>query len=188
MAGHAKLRQWAPESRRPFQEDAMSMKRPNILILMVDQLAGTFWPDGPAPFLAAPHLRALAGRSACFAEAYCASPLCAPARASFMAGRLPSATGVYDNAADWPADMPTFAHHLRRAGYQTTLSGKMHFCGPDQLHGFEERLTTDIYPADYGWTPDYTRPLERVDWWYHNLGSVTGAGTAEVTNQLEFDD
>ena len=31
----------------------------------------------------------------------------------------------------------------------------MHFCGPDQLHGFEERLTTDIYPADFGWTPDW---------------------------------
>ena len=64
----------------------------------------------------------------------------------------------------------------------------MHFVGPDQLHGFEERLTTDIYPADFGWTPDYTRPDERIDWWYHNLGSVTGAGTAEITNQLEYDD
>ena len=37
----------------------------------------------------------------------------------------------------------------------------MHFCGPDQLHGFEERLTTDIYPADFGWTPDWTRFEER---------------------------
>jgi choline-sulfatase len=64
----------------------------------------------------------------------------------------------------------------------------MHFVGPDQLHGFEERLTTDIYPADFGWTPDWTRPGERIDWWYHTLGSVTGAGVAEITNQLEYDD
>ena len=64
----------------------------------------------------------------------------------------------------------------------------MHFVGPDQLHGFEERLTTDIYPADFGWTPDYTKPGERIDWWYHNLGSVTGAGIAEITNQMEYDD
>ena len=49
----------------------------------------------------------------------------------------------------------TFAHYLRHAGYRTILSGKMHFCGADQLHGFEERLTTDIYPADFGWTPDW---------------------------------
>ncbi len=64
----------------------------------------------------------------------------------------------------------------------------MHFVGPDQLHGFEERLTTDIYPADFGWTPDYRKPGERIDWWYHNMGSVTGAGVAEITNQLEYDD
>jgi len=163
-------------------------RRPNILILMVDQLAGTFFPDGPARFLHAPNLTALAARSVRFANAYTASPLCAPARASFMTGQLPNRTRVYDNAAEFASDIPTYAHHLRRAGYQTALSGKMHFVGPDQMHGFEERLTTDIYPADFGWTPDYRKPGERIDWWYHNLGSVTGAGVAEITNQLEYDD
>jgi choline-sulfatase len=164
------------------------MAQPNILILMVDQLTGTLFPDGPEPFLHTPHLRALAARSTRFAQAYTASPLCAPARASFMSGQLPSRTRVYDNAAEFASDIPTYAHHLRRAGYQTSLSGKMHFVGPDQLHGFEERLTTDIYPADFGWTPDYRKPGERIDWWYHNLGSVTGAGVAEITNQYEYDD
>ena len=101
---------------------------------------------------------------------------------------MPSRTGVYDNAAEFASSIPTYAHHLRRAGYYTCLSGKMHFVGPDQLHGFEERLTTDIYPADFGWTPDYRKPGERIDWWYHNLGSVTGAGVAEITNQMEYDD
>ncbi|MBB3387321.1 choline-sulfatase [Rhizobium sp. BK275] len=164
------------------------MARPNILIIMVDQLNGTLFPDGPADFLHAPHLRALAARSVRFANSYTASPLCAPARASFMSGQLPSRTRVYDNAAEFASDIPTYAHHLRSAGYHTSLSGKMHFVGPDQLHGFEERLTTDIYPADFGWTPDYRKPGERIDWWYHNLGSVTGAGIAEITNQLEYDD
>lgn len=164
------------------------MTRPNILLLMVDQLNGTFWPDGPADFLKVPALAALAARSHRFTDCYTASPLCAPARASFMTGRLPSGTRVFDNAAEFGSDLPTFAHLLRRAGYATCLSGKMHFVGPDQLHGFEERLTTDIYPADFGWTPDWTRPDERIDWWYHNLGSVTGAGVAEITNQMEYDD
>lgn len=164
------------------------MTRPNILILMVDQLSGTLFPDGPADWLHAPNLERLAARSVRFANCYTASPLCAPARASFMSGELPSVTGVYDNAAEFPSDLPTYAHHLRRAGYQTCLSGKMHFVGPDQMHGFEERLTTDIYPADFGWTPDYRKPGERIDWWYHNMGSVTGAGIAEISNQMEFDD
>jgi choline-sulfatase len=164
------------------------MMHPNILIVMVDQLNGTLFPDGPADWLHAPHLKALAARSLRFANSYTASPLCAPARASFMSGQLPSRTGVYDNAAEFASSIPTYAHHLRRAGYQTCLSGKMHFVGPDQLHGFEQRLTTDIYPADFGWTPDYRKPGERIDWWYHNMGSVTGAGVAEITNQMEYDD
>ncbi len=162
--------------------------RPNILILMVDQLNGTLFPDGPADFLHAPNLRELAERSMRFANNYTASPLCAPGRAAFMSGQLPSRTGVYDNAAEFASSIPTYAHHLRAAGYHTCLSGKMHFVGPDQLHGFEERLTTDVYPADFGWTPDYRKPGERIDWWYHNLGSVTGAGVAETSNQLEYDD
>ena len=122
-----------------------------------------------------------------FESAYCASPLCSPSRASFMSGLLPSRTRVYDNAAEFASGIPTFAHHLRRLGYRTVLSGKMHFCGPDQLHGFESRLTTDIYPADFGWTPDWDRPHERPSW-YHNMSSVTEAGLCVRTNQLDFDD
>ena len=163
-------------------------RRPNFLIFMVDQLSGTLFPDGPVDWLHAPNLRALARRSTRFRNAYAASPLCAPSRASFMTGQPPTITGVYDNAAEFASSMPTYAHHLRRAGYHTCLSGKMHFVGPDQLHGFEERLTTDVYPGDFGWTPDYRKPGERIDWWYHNMGSVTGAGVAEITNQLEYDD
>ncbi|TLY64894.1 MAG: choline-sulfatase, partial [Gammaproteobacteria bacterium] len=82
---------------------------------------------------------------------------------------------------------PTFAHYLRIAGYRTVLSGKMHFCGPDQLHGFEERLTTDIYPADFGWTPDWLNFADRPSW-YHNMDSVTQAGPCVRTNQIDFDD
>ncbi|MEM6373843.1 MAG: choline-sulfatase [Pseudomonadota bacterium] len=164
------------------------MTAPNILIFMVDQLNGTLFPDGPADWLHAPNLKRLAARSTRFANCYTASPLCAPGRAAFMSGQLPSATGVYDNAAEFTSSIPTYAHHLRRAGYQTCLAGKMHFVGPDQMHGFEERLTTDIYPADFGWTPDYRKPGERIEWWYHNMGSVTGAGVAEISNQMEYDD
>ncbi|MEL7177739.1 MAG: choline-sulfatase [Pseudomonadota bacterium] len=164
------------------------MSTSNILIFMVDQLNGTLFPDGPAGWLHAPNLKKLASKSTRFANCYTASPLCAPGRASFMSGQLPSRTRVYDNAAEFASDIPTYAHHLRRAGYQTCLSGKMHFVGPDQMHGFEERLTTDIYPADFGWTPDYRKPGERIDWWYHNMGSVTGAGVAEISNQMEYDD
>lgn len=165
----------------------MNGRRLNILLVMADQMAPAALPSYGHALTHAPNMTALGNAGVVFDNAYCNSPLCAPSRAVFMSGRLPSATGAYDNAAEFRADIPTFAHYLRRAGYRTTLSGKMHFCGPDQLHGFEERLTTDIYPADYGWTPEWDRPRHRPSW-YHNMSSVTDAGTCVRTNQLDYDD
>jgi choline-sulfatase len=155
---------------------------------MADQLAAQALPAYGHRVVQAPHITALAERGARFESAYCASPLCAPSRFALMTGRLPSRTGAYDNAAEQPAAIPTIAHGLRTLGYRTCLAGKMHFIGPDQLHGYEERLTTDIYPADFGWTPNWDAPEERIDWWYHNMASVKEAGVAEATNQLDFDD
>ena len=158
----------------------------NFLILMADQLTAAALGAYGGPALT-PHIDALAQRGIVFDSFYCNSPLCAPSRFSFLAGQLPSKIGAYDNAAEFPAQTPTFAHYLRRAGYQTAMSGKMHFCGPDQLHGFEDRLTTDIYPADFGWTPDWTR-FEQRPGWYHTMDSVTQAGPCVRTNQIDFDD
>ncbi len=165
----------------------MSTRQPNILILMADQMTAGALSAYGGKVAKTPHIDGLAERGVLFESAYCNSPLCAPSRYSMMAGRLPSAIGGYDNAANLGSDVPTFAHYLRRAGYRTILSGKMHFCGADPLHGFEERLTTDIYPADFGWTPDWTRFEERLDW-YHTMDSVTQAGVCVRTNQIDFDE
>jgi choline-sulfatase len=154
---------------------------------MADQLMARALPAYGNRVAKTPHIDALAAAGVVFDSFYCNSPLCAPSRFSFLSGRQISAIGAYDNAAEFPAQVPTFAHTLRRAGYQTVLSGKMHFCGADQLHGFEERLTTDIYPADFGWTPDWTRFGERPSW-YHSMDSVTQAGPCTRTNQIDFDD
>lgn len=161
--------------------------RPNLLILMADQLAPRVLKAYGGAIARTPHIDALAQAGVVFESCYCNSPLCAPSRFSFMAGQLPSRIGAYDNAAEFPAQVPTFAHYLRAAGYLTVLSGKMHFCGPDQLHGFEERLTTDIYPADFGWTPDWSHFEDRPGW-YHTMDSVSQAGPCTRTNQIDFDD
>jgi choline-sulfatase len=161
--------------------------RPDILVIMADQLVPSALPFHGNAVTIAPALSALAESGVVFDAAYTPSPLCAPARASLLTGMLPSRTGVYDNAAEFSSAIPTFAHYLRTAGYRTVLAGKMHFCGPDQLHGFEERLTTDIYPADFGWTPDWDHPDDRPTW-YHDMSSVTEAGPCVRSNQLDFDE
>ncbi|MEM9565988.1 MAG: choline-sulfatase [Actinomycetota bacterium] len=158
-----------------------------MLLIMADQLADP-WLDLASALGGTPAIDRLAADGLRFTNAYSNSPLCAPARYAMLTGRLNSTIGAYDNAAELPAGIPTFAHHLRSVGYQTSLVGKMHFVGPDQLHGYEERLTTDIYPADFGWTPDWSDPDHRFDWWFHNMDSVVNAGVAEASNQLDFDD
>lgn len=161
---------------------------PNILFIMADQMAAPLLPlHDPRSVLRMPHLSRLAERAVVFDSAYCNSPLCAPSRFTLVSGRLPTRIGAWDNAADFAADTPTYAHYLRNLGYRTALSGKMHFCGPDQLHGYEERLTSDIYPADYGWAVNWDEPEVRPSW-YHNMSSVLQAGPCVRTNQLDFDE
>lgn len=165
----------------------MTRSRPNILILMADQLTPRALAMYGNRVTRTPHLDRLAAGGVVFDAAYCNSPLCAPSRYSLATGQLPSAHGGYDNAAALAPDALTYGHWLRRAGYRTILAGKMHFIGADQLHGFEERLTTDIYPADFTWTPDWRHPDVRPSW-YHNMGSVLDAGPCVRTNQLDYDD
>ena len=160
----------------------------NIVIVMADQLTALALGCYGNATVHSPHTDRLAAEGVIFDAAYSSSPLCTPARYAFMTGQNISACGGYDNASYMPATMPTFAHYLRLMGYRTCLSGKMHFVGPDQLHGFEERVTTDIYPADFGWVPDWNNPHQRIDLWYHNMSSVKQAGVAAVTNQLAYDD
>jgi len=62
-----------------------------------------------------------------FDTAYCPFPLCAPARATLMTGRHTLEHRLWDNAAPLSSDHPTFAHYLAQNGYNTVLSGTMHF-------------------------------------------------------------
>lgn len=163
-------------------------KTPNILLVMADQLAPQFCGAYGHPTAITPHIDALCARGMRFDAAYCNSPLCAPSRFSFMSGQHVSRIGAYDNASEFPAATPTFAHYLKLLGYRTCLSGKMHFVGPDQKHGFEDRVTTDIYPSDFAWTPDWDNSGARIDKWYHNMQTVKESGTAVATFQTDYDD
>ncbi len=103
-------------------------------------------------------------------------------------GRLASEIGAFDNGAEFLASIPTLAHYLRLGGYRTTLSGKMHFIGPDQLHGFEECLTTDVYPSDFAWTANWDVATERMGKWFNDMDTITGAGPVLANFQINFDD
>lgn len=162
-------------------------KQPNFLFLMADQLTAFALRMYGNGVCRTPNLDRLAARSTRFANMYCNFPLCAPSRVAMLTGRLPSSVGVYDNASEFSAEVPTFLHHLALAGYSTILSGKMHFVGPEQHHGFQERLTTDIYPSDFGWTPDWREEIPIAPTGM-NMRSVIEAGECRRSMQIDYDD
>jgi len=139
---------------------------PDILLIMADQMTPFMTSPYGQRVARTPHLARLAAEGVLFENAYCNSPLCVPSRTSMFTGRLPAAVGSYDNASEFQAHWPTLMHYLRRAGYRTVVAGKCHFIGPDQLHGFEERLTPCIFPADFSMLPDW------------RLGPVYNKGTS----------
>ena len=126
---------------------------PNVLLVMTDQLVPFLTGAYGHAVVQTPNLDRLAAGGIRFDAAYTPYPLCAPARAAFLTGRYASSLGCYDNASPFPSEEPTVAHYLTLAGYETVLTGKMHFIGPDQLHGFRHRLTTDVFPAGMDWVP-----------------------------------
>lgn len=164
------------------------MQPPNIVVIQADQMAAEALGAYGNEAALTPHIDELAESGAVFDRAYCTTPLCAPSRASMMTGRMPSEIDCLDNGDDFAASVPTFAHRLRKLGYHTALIGRMHFIGPDQHHGFEERLTTDVYPADLDMVPDWTRPLHDRLQWYHEADPVFTAGAATANVQQDFDD
>src|SRR5688572_12889242 len=163
------------------------MRRPNIILFMADQLSALALGAYGNRTVKAPHIDALSEGGTTFRNAYCNFPICAPSRYSMLTGRMPHAIDAFDNAAELPAATPTLMHYLRRLGYRTTLCGKMHFVGPDQLHGYHERLITDIYPADFAWVPDWKAGPRNAPTGI-NMRAVADAGWCVRSLQLDFDE
>ncbi len=170
----------------------MNTRKPNVLIIMADQLVAALTSAYGHAVVRSPNIQHLAERGVRFDSAYCAYPVCSPSRSSLLSGRFASTNEAWDNAAPISSDLPMLPHYFTTAGYDTALSGKMHFIGADQLHGFAKRLTTDMFPSTLAWTPD----RDKVGRFVHpsNVGGppiavdYVHAGPAQWTNQLQFDE
>ena len=117
--------------------------RPNIVLIMSDQHNAHVMRNAGDAIVQTPSLDALASEGVRFDACYCPYPLCIPSRMGFMTGQYPSEVDIWDNGNVLDSGVRTFAHALSEAGYETALCGRMHFVGPDQLHGFEKRLYGD---------------------------------------------
>ncbi|MCR8725776.1 sulfatase-like hydrolase/transferase [Frigidibacter sp. ROC022] len=133
--------------------------RPDILFLFSDQHARSVSGAYGDPLGATPHLDALAAQGVTFDNAYCPSPICTPSRMSLLTGRWPHEQSCWTLDDMLASDLPTYAHSLGAAGYRTISVGRMHSIGPDQLHGFSERLVGDCGPNWMGVARQRLGPL-----------------------------
>lgn len=118
---------------------AFASERPNLLVLVADDLR----PDALAalgnPNLRTPHLDALAARSLAFSRAYCSYPICVASRAEMLTGRLGWENGIDGMAGRTFREGQTFwAEALRGAGYDTWHVGKWHVPGRPSALGYTE--------------------------------------------------
>ena len=125
-------------------------QRPNLLYIHSDQHSPYVTGCYGDPLVQTPNLDRLAAEGVVLENTYCPSPICVPSRMSMLTGRYPFENRVWTNSHILDSALPTFAHAMGAAGYRPVLIGRMHSVGPDQLHGYAERLVGDHGPNQPG--------------------------------------
>jgi arylsulfatase A-like enzyme len=127
-------------------------QQPHVVIIMADQLRFDL-----VGRQFTPHINALAADSVVFDNAYCASPICVPARGAFFTGQYPNANGSIIN----PWEKCDYQHGLVRPGtanlyemmetdWDSWHSGKQHFYLPEKLDKAPHSKTRWQTEKDYG--------------------------------------
>jgi len=140
-------------------------RRPNIIFICSDQHSGQMLMGGPgkAVQVRTPNLERLASMGVHFRNAYCASPVCVPARAALMTGRFPSDVASYGNATPYDGGVPTWGNYLHDAGYSCWATGKMDLTSDKDI-GFQQIKTQHGHFVRPDITELFRRPLcYRID-------------------------
>ncbi|MAT14199.1 MAG: arylsulfatase, partial [Planctomyces sp.] len=159
------------------EDNQKAAKRPNVLIILCDDLGYNDLGCFGHPAIKSPALDKLASEGMRFTDCYAAAPVCSPSRVGMMSGRTPHRLGVFDwipegSPMHMKADETTFANLLKRNGYQTAHIGKWHCNGqfnrPSQPqpndHGFDYWFSTQNNALPTHHEPvNFVRNGEEVD-------------------------
>jgi arylsulfatase A-like enzyme len=137
----------------------------NVLLLVTDDHAAWALAQAGCAELRTPNLDRLAARGTRFTNAVTPCPVCSPARASLMTGRMPSEHGIHDwlqeydpeiGDRDWLGGIETLPEWYQQRGYHTGLSGKWHLGfhegappGFDWAFGMDRKINSHNGPIDY---------------------------------------
>ena len=155
-------------------------KRPNILVVLCDDLGWGDLQNYGHPHIKTPNLMRLADEGIQFSNFYSAAPVCSPSRVGLLTGRMPNRAGVFDWIPEADPTKPlrrsrdlvemrktefTIPRMLKAAGYATCMSGKWHcnamFNSTKQAqpgdHGFDHWFATQNNAA-----PSHENPVNFV--------------------------
>lgn len=156
---------------------ASNTERPNIIMIVVDDLRWDEFSAAGHPYLSTPNIDRLAREGMLFENAYHVSPLCSPNRASILTGQYPSRHGIVDNVARDKAShqLQLFAIELQKAGYETAHIGKWHMGNdPTPRPGYD-------YWVSF---PGQGRTIDPVLFENGHLDTVTGYVTDVLTDRV----
>jgi arylsulfatase A-like enzyme len=168
-------------------------ERPNILFILTDDQGP--WAMGCAgnPEIRTPNLDRIAAEGMRFENLFCTSPVCSPARASILTGRIPSQHGVHDwirsgnvdGAGDYAIEylhgMTGTTDILAANGYACAMSGKWHL--GDSRH--PQKGFSHWYVHQRGGGPYYDAPMIRDGELVEEPGYVTDKITDDALGVLD---
>lgn len=145
-------------------------QRPNILLIMPDQMRGDCLSLEGHPALLTPNMDHIGRSGVHFTRAYTTCASCIPARRSLLTGQFPATNGMVGYREGYPLQSPTLTECLRDAGYATSIAGRyMHQSPYEVAYGFERRVLGSVYVRD----DDYARALDEA---VPGLGGIRGLG------------
>ncbi|MFT5658504.1 MAG: choline-sulfatase [Gammaproteobacteria bacterium] len=112
--------------------------------------------------LKTPHLDNLAANGTRFTNAYTASPICVPARASLASGEYVHKTRCWSNAQAYAGEPKSWGHQLQSQGHRVDSIGKLHYRGKEYDNGFDEEILPLYIRNGVGWTKGLLRNHETI--------------------------
>lgn len=133
-----------------LQACQVKQKPPNIIFIFCDQMSPRAMGWTGQMEVKTPHLDQFSEISYCFTNAYCTSPVCAPARHSIYTGVYPSRHGVLKNDMRMNEDYTTIMAMMNEKGYTTANIGKMHNAPYHNRRDFQYVLNHEFFVGPAG--------------------------------------